>query len=54
MIGVENEDLTGFGLAAKMEEWQETEGSVDAYVYDDAKKRMKMDGVRMPGGIRRG
>jgi hypothetical protein len=50
---VENKDLTGFGLAAKMQEWQESEGGVDAYVYDDALFRMRVDGVRMPAGIRR-
>jgi hypothetical protein len=53
LMDVENEDLTAAGLAAKMAEWQESEGGVDAYVYDDAARRMRQMGGRMPSGIKR-
>lgn len=53
ILDVENEDLTAEGLAAKIRAWQEDEGEVPAYVYDDAAKRLKESGKAMPTGIRR-
>jgi hypothetical protein len=53
LMDIENDDLTGLGLAAKLQEIQEADGGVDAYIYDDAKERMIEDGVKMPVNIRR-
>jgi len=53
LMDVENEDLTDEGLIAKMEEWQESEKSVPAFVYDDAVKLLKKHGKKIPSGITR-
>lgn len=53
LMDVENEDLTVMGLIAKLEEWQEAEHGVDAFIYDQAAKTLMKHGHRMPPGITR-
>jgi hypothetical protein len=53
LMDVEDEDLTVEGLIAKMREWQESEGGVEAYIYDQTKKRLQRSGKKMPSEIKR-
>ena len=53
LIDIENADLTAEGLKAKMIEWDEIEHGVPRDIYNDALKRLRKMGERMPSGIRR-
>lgn len=54
LMDVENHDLTVEGLLAKMKEWNDAFGGVEAYVYDTTKKDLENMGSGMPIEIRRG
>jgi hypothetical protein len=53
LTSIENFDLTTNGLIAKMEEWDEENRGVDAYVYDITKKTIEEEGGVMPSHILR-
>lgn len=53
LIAIDNKDLTGEGLVAKMLEWKAVEGGVPEAAWDDMVLEMKKKGVRPPVGIRK-
>jgi len=53
LLDIENSDLTGEGLLAKMDEWKRAEGGVPEYVWNDMVPAMQKKGVRPPNGTRK-
>lgn len=53
LIAIDDKDLTGEGLIAKMNEWKAVEGGVPESAWDDMVAEMKKKGVRPPAGIKK-